>query len=259
MPLYYEQQGSNDNPTLVFLHGFLGNCLDWHTTIEQLKSDFHCVCIDLPGHGNSSAIDLSKVDGFANCHQLIKYCLNELNIQSFVFVGYSLGGRIALDYARSQNDPRLKHLILESTHLGLDNDKDKMQRYQSDLIWAECFATQSIEDSLYDWYDQTIFDDLSDAEKGMLIETREDNYGVYLANMLLATSLSHQQCARQFIATTDLPISYCYGEKDSKFKEIADSLPQRKNLVIQGFAGLGHNTHIKKPIIYANNIKQILR
>lgn len=258
MPLYYEQQGSKHNPTLVFLHGFLGNGLDWQTTIKQLTADFHCVSIDLPGHGHSTTIDLSLEKGFDSCHRLIRFCLNELNIHSFVFVGYSLGGRIALDYARSQNDPRLKHLILESTHSGLNNKAEQIQRYQSDLIWAECFATQSMEDSLYDWYDQAIFDDLSDAEKGMLIEKREDNYGVYLANMLLATSLSHQHCAKQFMATTDLPISYCYGEKDSKFKHIAESLPQRKNLVIQGFDGLGHNTHIKQPITYANNIKKIL-
>ena len=259
MPLYYEQQGSKDNLTLVFLHGFLGNCSDWKTTIEQLSNDFHCVSIDLPGHGHSSSIDLPKVEGFANCHQLIKYCLSELNIQSFVFVGYSLGGRIALDYARSQHDPRLKQLILESSHIGLADKTEQMQHYQSDLMWAECFATQSMEDSLYDWYDQAIFDDLSDAEKGLRIEKREDNYGVYLANMLLATSLSQQTCAKQFIATTDLPISYCYGEKDSKFKKIAESLPQRKNLIIQGFTGSGHNTHIKQPVTYANNIKEILR
>ena len=258
MPLYYEQQGSSDNPTLVFLHGFLGNCLDWHTTIEQLKTDFHCVSIDLPGHGNSSAIDLPKAEGFANCHQLIKYCLNELNIKSFVFVGYSLGGRIALDYARSQNDPRLKHLILESVHIGLHDEIEKRQRYQSDLMWAECFATQAIEESLYEWYEQPVFDDLNDIEKGLLIEKRQDNYGVYLANMLLATSLSHQFCAREFITKTELPISYCYGQKDSKFKEIAESLPQKNNLIIHGFNGLGHNTHIKQPIIYANNIKETL-
>jgi len=258
MPLYYEQQGTSDNPTLVFLHGFLGNRLDWQTTIEQLKGSFHCVTIDLPGHGNSTAIDLPLNNGFEHCHQLIKYCLDELNIQSFIFIGYSLGGRIALDYARSQHDPRLKHLILESAHVGLDNEMDKKIRYQSDSTWAECFATQSIEDSLYEWYDQTIFDDLSDAEKGHLIETRELNYGVYLANMLLATSLSQQHSARPFLEKTLLPISYCYGEKDTKFMMIAKSLPQKNNIKIQCFNGLGHNTHIKQPIAYANNIKQIL-
>ena len=258
MPLYYEQQGSSKNPTLVFLHGFLGNSLDWHTTIEQLKTDFHCVSIDLPGHGNSVAIDLPKATGLTSCHQLIQFCLNELNIESFVFVGYSLGGRIALDYARSQNDPRLKHLILESAHIGLHSEAERNQRYQSDLMWAQCFATQSMEDTLYDWYDQTVFDDLNDTEKGLLIERREVNYGVYLANMLLATSLSQQTCAEEFISKTELPISYCYGREDNKFKHIAESLPQKNNLQIHGFNGLGHNTHIKQPIIYANNIKQIL-
>jgi 2-succinyl-6-hydroxy-2,4-cyclohexadiene-1-carboxylate synthase len=258
MPLYYEQQGSRDKPTLVFLHGFLGNSLDWKTTIEELIDDFHCVTIDLPGHGNSVAIDLSLEKGFQSCHQLIKYCLGELNIQSFIFVGYSLGGRIALDYARSQDDTRLKYLILESTHIGLDKESEKMQRYQSDRMWAERFATQAMEETLYEWYEQAIYDDLSDTEKDLHIKKRELNYGVYLANMLLATSLSHQTCAKEFLAKTTLPIAYCYGQKDIKFKKIAESIPQRDNIKIHGFNGLGHNTHIKQPITYANHIKKIL-
>ena len=258
MPLYYEQQGSSDKPTLVFLHGFLGNSVDWQTTIKQLKESFHCITIDLPGHGNSLTTKLQLENGFEHCHRLIKACLHELNIQAFSFVGYSLGGRIALDYARSQNDPRLKQLILESSHVGLRNEADKMQRYLSDMTWAERFATQSIEESLYDWYDQPIFDDLNDTDKSFMIEKRSRNYGVYLANTLLATSLSHQHSAQYFLATTELPIYYCYGNEDTKFKALAASLPQRKNINIHGFDGLGHNTHQQQPITYANNIKQIL-
>jgi len=258
MPLYYEQYGSTNNPTLIFLHGFLGNHLDWHHTIEQLKDQFHCVAIDLPGHGNSVTTDLSIEKGFTHCHQLIRFCVNELGVSSFALVGYSLGGRIALDYARSQQDPRLTHLILESSHIGLQNERDKMQRYHSDLIWAESFATQPIEENLYEWYDQPIFDDLSDTEKKGVIEHRMDNYGVYLANTLLATSLSQQTCALPFIQETALPISYFYGQNDNKFTQIANALPIKKNINIHPFAGLGHNIHIQQPIIYAEQIKQQL-
>lgn len=258
MPLYSEQQGSADNPTLVFLHGFLGNRLDWQTTIDQLKDKFHCVTIDLPGHGRSIASVASLESGFQYCHQQIQFSLEQLGIKSFSLIGYSLGGRIALDYARTQNDPRLKHLILESCHVGLENESDKYQRYHYDLTWAERFATQSVEESLYQWYEQPIFDDLSEQEKEIIITKRCHNYGVCLASMLLSTSLGQQQFALPFITETDLPIAYLYGKKDTKFKQISDMIPQKNNTHVYCFDNLGHNIHQQAPINYAHKIKTIL-
>lgn len=257
MPLYSEQQGSTDKPTLVFLHGFLGNREDWQTTINQLKNDFHCVTIDLPGHGRSAGSAISLENGFEDCHQLIRFCLDSLNIQSFSLIGYSLGGRIALDYARTQHDLRLKHLILESCHIGLSNETEKKKRYQFDRSWAKCFSTQGIEESLYEWYEQEIFKDLSDQQKDSIIEKRSHNYGVFLANMLLSTSLSNQQCALSYLTTTSLPITYFYGQKDTKFTHIATLFPQTKTIKTRCFNGLGHNTHQQDPINYASNIKQV--
>lgn len=258
MPLYSEQSGSRSNPTLVFLHGFLGNSFDWKNTINYLKDDFHCVTIDLPGHGRSVATVAPLTGGFEKCHHHIKFVLDELNIQQFVMIGYSLGGRIALDYARSQNDPRLVHLILESSHLGLNTEKDKIKRYQRDLSWAARFATQPMEESLYQWYEQSIFDDLECKQKDLLIEKRSRNYGVYLANMLLSTSLANQQNATDFLTITELPIAYFHGQQDNKFKAMSGLMPVRENIIIKCFNGLGHNTHQQDPISYANTIKHIL-
>ena len=258
MPLYSEQQGSNKNPTLVFLHGFLGNRKDWQSTIEALKNDFHCVTIDLPGHGRSVSTAVALKNGFGSCHQHIKFALDALNIQTFTLIGYSLGGRIALDYARTQNDPRLTHLILESCHTGLDSNEEKQKRYQFDLAWAERFSTQSIEESLYQWYQQPIFEDLTNQQKLDIIEQRSHNYGVFLANMLLSTSLANQQCALPFLTKTSLPITYFHGQKDTKFSKIAILIPQNKNIKIECFNAVGHNTHQQDPINYANNIKQAI-
>ena len=259
MPLYSKEQGSSEHPTLVFLHGFLGNRLDWQTTIDQLKDAFHCVTIDLPGHGQSIASVATLEDGFENCHKLIQFTLEQLKIQSFTLVGYSLGGRIALDYARTQNDQRLTGLILESCHIGLDDEAEKKLRYGFDFAWAERFATQSVEESLYQWYEQAVFDDLSYEQKDEIVEKRIHNYGVPLANMLLSTSLAHQVSARSFLEETTLPITYFHGQKDTKFKHIASLIPQRDNINILCFDGLGHNTHQQAPVNYANNITTILR
>ncbi|MEL0630762.1 2-succinyl-6-hydroxy-2,4-cyclohexadiene-1-carboxylate synthase [Psychromonas aquatilis] len=256
MPLYKEEHGSKDKPTIVFLHGFLGNGKDWEKIINHLKNDFHCVTIDLPGHGLSAG-NLAPLDnGFAHCHQLIRSALDSLNISTYVMVGYSLGGRIALDYARTQNDPNLTLLILESSHIGLENDQQKKQRYQFDLNWAECFSTEAMEESLYQWYEQSIFEDFTTKKKTEMIEKRCHNYGVFLANMLLSTSLAKQENAWSFLNQTDLPIIYLFGELDTKLSALAKKI-DTTNAKTCCFDGLGHNLHQQDPMKYADNIKQL--
>lgn len=261
MPLFSQVQGKPENPVLVFLHGFLGNADDWSETIKHLKDDYYCVCIDLPGHGDSFAAAPPLQEGFQTCHHLIKSTLDYLQVKQYAFIAYSLGGRIALDYARTQHDNGLQALLLESCHTGLVKLADKEQRYRDDLHWAKRFATQTMIASLRQWYEQAVFSDLSDWEKELLINKRSQNYGVYLANMLLATSLCKQTDARPFlqnnnIQTKPLPVYYCFGEKDLKFKKLADSLGAQTNIEIMQFNGAGHNIHQKMPLQYAQFIKQ---
>lgn len=243
MPLYKQQQGSNSNPTLVFLHGFLGSSSDWDETINLLKDDFHCITIELPGHGASVTTASSRTNGFDHCHELIKDALDDLNVQQYTIVGYSLGGRIALDYARTQNDTRLTALLLESSHTGLLSEEAKESRLMQDHSWAKKFATQHITDTLYEWYDQEIFSDLSDRKKEALVDKRSDNYGVPLANTLLATSLGKQNNALPYLQKTDLNILYCFGSKDKKFKKVAAQLNNLAHITCEEFEGAGHNIH----------------
>lgn len=259
MPLYKQQQGASSKPTLVFLHGFLGNSRDWNETINLLKNDFHCVSIDLPGHGASVTTAGSLKDGFNHCHQLIKNVLDDLLITNYALIGYSLGGRIALDYARSQHDTRLNALLLESSHMGLPNDHAKERRFMQDHSWAKKFATESIRETLYDWYDQSIFSDLSDRQKEILINKREENFGVPLANTLLATSLGKQINALPYLQQTNLTIHYCFGSKDKKFKEFSAQLSNLKNINIFEFERAGHNIHQHDAPQFAQYIMQHLK
>ena len=261
MPLFSQVQGKAENPTLVFLHGFLGNTDDWSEAIKHLKGDYYCVSIDLPGHGHSVPISPSFQEDFQYCHRLIRSALDDLHVKQYTFIAYSLGGRIALDYARTQNDSGLQALILESCHIGLTNLADKEQRYRHDLNWAKRFATQAMTESLKQWYEQDVFSDLDDWEKQMLIRKRRHNYGVYLANMLLATSLSKQTNAQPFLLSNDikqqpLPIYYCFGERDLKFKKLAGTLSAQTNIQVTQFNGAGHNIHQQAPLQYAQFIKR---
>ena len=243
MPLHKQQHGDISKPTLIFLHGFLGSSNDWHETIALLKDDFHCITIDLPGHGSSVTTANSRSNGFDHCHQLITNILDDLSIKQYTLIGYSLGGRIALDYARTQNDPRLTALLLESSHTGLLDEQAKERRFIHDHSWAKKFATQHIIDTLDEWYDQDVFSDLSEREKEIIINQRSDNYGVPVANTLLATSLGKQINALPYLQQTDLKIHYCFGEKDKKFKDVSAQLNNLAHVNCVQFDQAGHNIH----------------
>lgn len=260
MPLFSQAQGNKKNPVLVFLHGFLGDGHDWTDTINHLKDSYYCICLDLPGHGRSISLPPLQ-DGFAYCHRLIRDALAELQIKDYSLIGYSLGGRIALDYARTQEDNNLQNLMLESSHIGLATSAEKEQRYQDDLNWARRFATQSVMQSLSKWYEQDIFHDLSRQKKDCLINKRRHNYGVFVAGMLLSTSLARQHNARSFLQINamhnkPLAIYYCVGEKDNKFKKIAEALSSLKKINVTEFKGAGHNIHQQQPLQYAQFIKE---
>jgi len=259
MPLYKKQQGCSKKLTLVFLHGFLGSSNDWSETIDLLKDDFHCVAIDLPGHGASVTIAGSLSDGFNHCHKLIKDMLDDLDVQQYILIGYSLGGRLALDYGRTQNDSHLKALILESSHIGLADAQSKERRFMQDHSWAKTFATESILETLSEWYDQDIFSDLSDRKKEIFINKRAHNYGVPLANMLLATSLGKQEYALPYLKEAKLPIYYCVGEKDRKFQGVADQLRSIANINVTEFKNAGHNIHQEHTQEFAQFIAQHLK
>ncbi|PKH01625.1 2-succinyl-6-hydroxy-2,4-cyclohexadiene-1-carboxylate synthase [Psychromonas sp. MB-3u-54] len=261
MPLFSQTQGSPQSPALVFLHGFLGNHQDWCETIKQLKESFYCISIDLPGHGDSASVTIPIDKGFETTHRLIKNALDDLQIKEYILIGYSLGGRIALDYARTQRDENLKALILESCHTGYQTQDEKDQRFADDLNWAKRFATQSIIQSLNQWYEQDIFSDLSCEQKNNLINKRSRNYGVCLANMLLATSVAQQSDATPFLQNNatqanPLAIHYCFGEKDNKFKTLGRALTKLKNIHLTEFSEAGHNIHRQSPVQYARFIQQ---
>lgn len=261
MPLYSLAVGDEAKPALVFLHGFLGNHHDWFETIEYLKEDFYCIAIDLPGHGKSVTTPIPLNAGFEECHRLIKNVLNELQLQHYVLIGYSLGGRIALDYARTAQDINLKALVLESCHTGLLTASDKQLRFQHDLNWAKRFATQGITESLYQWYEQNIFSDLSDQQKDFIVNIRRHNYGVCLANMLLSTSLAKQTNALTFLQNNakqndPFAIYYCIGEKDAKFKALSKVIANTLAISVTEFTGAGHNIHCQDPLQYSQFIKQ---
>ncbi|CAF1347941.1 unnamed protein product [Rotaria sordida] len=91
---YYEK-GSKvpHEPSFIFIHGFSSDKYAWLGVIKEIPYGFHCIAIDLPGHGESV--------GF-NEEQLIavNVFFDKLNLTEPIYlVGCSMGGSIAAMFA----------------------------------------------------------------------------------------------------------------------------------------------------------------
>ncbi|GGI82076.1 2-succinyl-6-hydroxy-2,4-cyclohexadiene-1-carboxylate synthase [Shewanella gelidii] len=242
--LTISKRGDESLPPLVLLHGFLGNKRDWLRVLPQLSEHFHCICIDLPGHGGSYQTDL-PVPGFDATSAMIMETLKALGVDKFHLHGYSLGGRIALHFARDYPQ-HLLSLSLESCHPGLLDEKEIAARKHNDSNWAERLITIELEDFLKKWYLQPVFADLDDFSRLRLIQDRSANKPMSLYNCFTATSLALQQDLWRVPETLPFPCRYIVGKKDKKFSALAHQWQQQVPfLEVHSVANAGHNVHLE--------------
>ena len=82
-------------PPLLMLHGLLGGSFCWRRNIEAL-SQYHTVfAVDLPGHGESDALEHVDCSMLAQAHR-ISSLLKRLQVEEVDVVGCSWGGAIAM-------------------------------------------------------------------------------------------------------------------------------------------------------------------
>jgi esterase len=95
---HYLDWGHSDQPPVVFLHGAGLTAHTWDIACSELQALYHCVALDLRGHGDSSW-DPRGDYGFDAFGSDIDAFLKSVNAEHAILVGHSLGGLAALGYA----------------------------------------------------------------------------------------------------------------------------------------------------------------
>lgn len=203
----------------VFLHGFLGTKEDWDPVFSFLPK-FERVAIDLPGHSHSPFTE----------HFTLPYSKMHL-------IGYSMGGRLAMQFAAA-NPEKIASLTILSAHCGMIDEQEKEKRLEQDLVWAQKI-THSFDDFLREWYDQSIF-----AGFRPDLTERKKHDPKSLAQALIAYSLGKQPVFN--------PKNACIvvGEKDRKYRELYPDAIVVPNA--------GHMVHYEQPALVAEIIKDRL-
>ncbi len=243
------ESGQPGYPWLVFLHGFSGDRDEWRTVGEAFPA-WPRLYLDLPGHGGSADI---AVDGFAGVSELLQSTLNSYNILGYWLVGYSLGGRVAMNFA-CQSRVGLRGLIVEGGHPGLQDEASRQARLINDSAWAKRFRREPLAQVFADWYQQPVFASLDATQRASLVALRRRNNGATLAAMLEATSLARQADLRPSLQARDFPFHYLCGERDAKFRAIAQALAADIHIIHHA----GHNAHRDNPAAVIACLAQIL-
>jgi pimeloyl-ACP methyl ester carboxylesterase len=118
--VHYRDDGDPSLPLLVLLHGFGDSFMTWDGWVRELKSRFHIISLDFPGHGLTRAPQGSRLnaEGLAD---FVDAFAAQLTLPKFAVAGNSMGGGAAWQLA-VRHPQRVDALVLVDA-AGFANDK----------------------------------------------------------------------------------------------------------------------------------------
>jgi pimeloyl-ACP methyl ester carboxylesterase len=113
--IHYKESGQG-SPSILFVHGWLGNAEWWNSQQEHFKDSYHIVQMDLAGHGKSGT---SRTEWTSALYaDDIKAVADQVDSSEIILVGHSMSGAYVLE--ASLKIPQVKALILIDTVKDLD-------------------------------------------------------------------------------------------------------------------------------------------
>jgi len=134
---------------VALVHGFLGSPADWAEVLEQLPSGIECDCVPLVALGCESIADAAR----ALSERIEQQPCDAL-------VGYSMGGRIALELAATRPELASRFVLLSASP-GLDEAHDghgaRARRAAEDDARANEMLQDGIDRFVERWYQLPLF------------------------------------------------------------------------------------------------------
>lgn len=129
---------------LLFVHGFPLSSAAWKHQIKVFQSSHRVIAPDLRGFGDSAATSgaVSMTQLADDLHALLQH----LNPGSVVLIGHSMGGYVALAFARKFPD-LLRGLVLVGTKAGADTPEAAEGRRKT-AAQVDAQGTQPVIDSM---------------------------------------------------------------------------------------------------------------
>jgi 2-succinyl-6-hydroxy-2,4-cyclohexadiene-1-carboxylate synthase len=234
--LAFEETGPPDAPAVLLIHGFMGSRRDWDPVIATLARTRRCLAVDVPGHGETGAPADETLWAPEGCVAALASLLAAHGGGSVV--GYSLGGRLALQLAVERPDAVARAVIISSTP-GIAGECGRGLRRNQDERLARLLEREGLERFLEQWYGLPLFEALREHPRfPEVLERRRRNNPRLLARSLRSMGTGSQRSLWADLPGLRTPVLFLAGERDPKFTDIAfDAVarcPAAEAVVVRG-------------------------
>ncbi|MEM1295741.1 MAG: alpha/beta fold hydrolase [Verrucomicrobiota bacterium] len=172
-----------------------------------------------------------------------------------VLLGYSLGGRLAMHCATGL-DSAWKAAVFVSAHPGLTSETEKAARLVKDRDWALKLRNDGVEAFLEAWNRQSVFSgDPIPKEQSRIVSQHQNA----IAQAFETWSLGRQMDQRDLLRQTKIPQLWVVGEKDAKFRDLAESATlENPAAALKVIENCGHRVIHERPDALASLIREFL-
>ena len=242
-------------PVIIALHGFLGLPQDWGRVYHEF--------LDFESGVDFIAVDYMNDEALCPKNDFSTWALN-FNLktrQQFpnrkkILLGYSLGGRLALE-ALKQNASQWDAAVFVSSTGGMRPKENREERFNNDLVWADRFANSDWSLLMLDWNKQEIFKD--DPEQNRI----ESDYDREMLSLALKNwSLAKQESFHEWIFKSRKRMTWIAGDFDKKYSEILNQLkfsPENLNVQKCIVPHGGHRLFYSHPRFIAEKLSEVVQ
>jgi 2-succinyl-6-hydroxy-2,4-cyclohexadiene-1-carboxylate synthase len=240
--------GHSPRGRVVLVHGFTQTRASWTTVAAELNGDgYDVVSVDAPGHGDSGDRRLDLASAAA--------ALGETG-GAATYVGYSMGGRLALHLAVAE--PQLvERLVLVSTTAGIDDEAARAARRADDERLAKELERDGVAAFVDRWLTLPLFANLrsEDAQLAARLANTADG----LASSLRMAGTGAQRSQWTELASLPMPVLLVVGERDTKFTAIAERMAALiADARLEVVRGAGHAVHLEQPAEFLVSLRRWL-
>ena len=140
MSLHFVESGNSGGEPIVFLHGAGLASWSWHDVINRL-SGYHCIAVDLPGHGDSNHIPAESLGEMAA--RVADFITDTVPGGKAHVVGLSLGGITTIEMMRYRPDVIKSAVVSGVNAIPLPFMTRLMVRLTQPLLKSDFFIKQN--------------------------------------------------------------------------------------------------------------------
>ena len=301
------REGGASAVPIVLVHGFAQQASTWDDTARLLAdAGARCFGFELAGHGAgacSAGGDPAERSGFFDlrfqARALLAFCgavARDAGVAP-VLVGYSMGGRVALQaaclvgagprdgdqlnrtalrssaaFASRGRDRRLDAiaaLILESAGLGPVDDAAREALRERNFAWAARVRGEGVSAFMDWWAGLPLFE----SQRNLANDQRERLRAGRLANDTESLALSFERAGAHAmpsqgesiralceLAAKGIPVSYLAGELDAKYCKVASILQaeSRGAISCRVVPAAGHSIHFEQPEAFGAILEEVV-